>query len=227
TALQYMREPGDLLGLVRHETDAAFVVTVQTIQQADSVVVRAGLDDARDRRHMWGNRFPRTAHTDMFAIENEIAANVADKLAQQLRHSSLSEADRQLLSRHTTRSEEAWQLYSEGRAYWYTPTSTAETYLKSLELYKQALQRDPNYALAYLGIADTYLSMAFEGWIPPKEGRQWSQEALDQAISIDSSLPERHYTSAGLLWWTGDWVAIEREFRAAIREVPTSVSAVR
>jgi eukaryotic-like serine/threonine-protein kinase len=224
TTLQYKRATGNVVDRAREELNVAFVATVKVTRQENDLIVSASVDDARDSSHKWGDRFTRSISRNIFAIENEIAATVGNNISQWVTQRSLSPAEHQLLARRTTRSEEAWQRYAEGRTYWYMPTSTAETYLKSLERYREALKYDPNFALAYIGIADTYLSMAWEGWIPPKEGRRQCRDAMNSAMAIDPSLGELHYTKVSLMWWTEDWVTMEKEYKASIREVPSSIS---
>jgi TolB-like protein/Tfp pilus assembly protein PilF len=224
TTLQYKRATGNVVDRARQELTVAFVATVKVTREGNALIVSASVDDARDSSHKWGDRFTRSIGRNIFAIENEIAATIGDNISQWVTQKSLSPAEHQLLVRRTTRNEEAWQLYFQGRTYWYTPTSTAESYLKSLENYREALKYDPNFALAYIGIADTYLSMAWEGWIPPKDGRRQSRDAMNSAMAIDPSLSELHYTKAGLMWWTADWPAMEKEYKASISEVSSSIS---
>jgi tetratricopeptide (TPR) repeat protein len=224
TALQFKNTTGDLLEIVRQETGATFVTTIKATQLEELIVVNWGLDDAGNKNRLAGDRIPRTVGRDLYAIERDIATTIADRIRSRLNLGALSAADRNAISRRTTPNEEAWLLYSKGRTYWYTPSSTAETYLTSLKLYRQALEKDSNFALAYLGIADTYLSMAWEGWILPKDGRRESQKAFESAMQIDPTLGESHYTRAGLLWWSADWQTLEKEFLDSIREVSSSTS---
>jgi len=224
TTLRYKRATGNVVDRAREELNVAFVATVKVTRQGNDLIVSASVDDARDRSHKWGDRFTRNVSRDVFAIENEIAGTVGDNISQWVTQKALSPAEHQRLVRSTTRSEQAWQLYFQGRTYWYTPTSTAESYLESLEKYREALKYDPNFALAYIGIADTYLSMAWEGWIPPQEGRRQSHDAMNSAMAIDPSLGELHYTKAGLMWWTADWPTMEKEYKASISEVSSSIS---
>ena len=226
TTFQYKREPREkAVGHVRQELGVSLVITIGITERGETLVVSADIDDARDQSRQWGDRFTKGVGNDIFTIEREIAANVGDNICQWLRQRSLTQAERQALVREpTTHSEQAWQAYSEGRAYWYTPTSNADTYLKSLDRYQAALRLDPNFALAYVGIADTYLSLAWEGWLPPKDGRFNSRLAFEKAVAIDPSLGENHFTKAGFLWWTADWAALEHEFLAGIREDPATMA---
>ena len=164
TALQFKNTRGDLLEIVRQETGATFVVTIKASQQEELLVVNWGLDDAGSKSRISGDRILRTVAKSTFTIEQDIATTIANRICE-LTQSTLTDAGLRAISRRKATNEEALLLYSKGRIYWYTPTSTAETYLKSLELYRQALDKDSNFALAYLGIADTYLSLAWEGWI--------------------------------------------------------------
>lgn len=224
TVRQYRRTSADVVRLAHEELDAAFVATITASRQGDTLVVSAALADAEEKSQIWGERYRRAAGEDIFAIETEIATSVGTTICQRLASgASLSEADRKVLARRSTENEEARELYAAGRHYWYTPTSTGETYQKSLDYYRKAIALDPDYALAHVGVADTLISMAWEGWLPPREARRDAEQELARAISIDPSLGEAHYTKASTAWWFGDWTVLDREYLAGIASVPSYV----
>jgi eukaryotic-like serine/threonine-protein kinase len=224
TTSQYKRTTGDIVELVHDEVGATFVVMIQLRRQDNKVIVSAAVDDARDRSRKWGAAFPTSMGKDIFAVQKDIAAVIGENIKRWVTNESLTMADRRRLSPAPAVSEQAWLRYSQARMQWYTPNATAESYLRSLEFYDEALAIDRRFALAHIGKADTYLSMAWEGWMQPKQARRYSQAALDTAMAIDPTLGESHYTKASLGWWSGgSWRELEQEYLAGIHDVPAYV----
>src|SRR5207249_1091420 len=113
---------------------------------------------------------------------------------------------------------EAYQAYLKGRYHWYHFTS--EEYQKSLDAYGEAIAKDPNYALAYAGIADTYVSMTYEGLLLPKEGFEKARQALVKAEHLDDSLGELHLPAAAIRAYDWDWESAAKEYRMGVAESP-------
>ncbi len=177
-------------------------------KSGDSIRVTARLIKVADGTSMWSGTYDEK-FTNVFAVEDAIAQKVAAAL--QLR---LSEEDRQRLTKRYTENAEAYQLYLKGRFQW--NKYTEEGYRKSIEFYKQAAEKDPNYALAYAGIADSYSLLGELGIVSPKEIFPQAREFAEKALKLDDNLSEAHL-SLGIVKLFYDWdpAAAEPELRRA------------
>jgi serine/threonine protein kinase/Tfp pilus assembly protein PilF len=178
--------------------------------------VSAELVAVHDGRHLWGDRY-NASTTNLVAVQGEITAQIATRLNLQL-----SSARQQRSSKRYTDDLQAYQLYLRGREASYRSAFGPEGYQKSIQFYDQAIARDPSYALAYSGLAQTYINMAYEGWMPPKEAFDKAKEAAARALTIDPELGELHYSLAEIkrgCEWNLD--AAEREYRHAVELNPT------
>jgi tetratricopeptide (TPR) repeat protein len=164
---------------------------------------------------LWGEHYERTA-SELLQTQREIAREIVDKL--QLKVSGKETA----LTKNYTESNEAYQLYMKGRFYWSKRTSAALH--KSVEFYEQAIQRDPRFALAYAGMADTYSLLGGPeagGDMPPSEALPKAKAAAFKAIQIDELLAEPHVSLGHVSYfYDRDWATAEREFKRAIELNP-------
>jgi DNA-binding winged helix-turn-helix (wHTH) protein/TolB-like protein/Flp pilus assembly protein TadD len=164
-----------------------------------------------DGELLWGSEFDENI-TDMFAVEDSISQKVASALMP-----NLTGDEQRRLSRPFTASSDAYQLYMRGRFFW--NKRTADGVRKSLEYFQQAIQADPDYALAYAGLADSYTLAGSYGYsiLPPKEAMPKAEAAAQHALAIDDSLAEAHTSLAYLKFtYDWDWDAAEHEFERAI-----------
>ncbi len=159
--------------------------------------------------------------TDMFAVEDAISGKVASALTI-----SLSGDERLRLSRPNTDNGEAYQLYLKGRFFW--NKRTVEGVKQSLDCFEQAIQDDPNYALAYSGLADSYLLAGSYGYtiLPPSEAIPKAKDAAEKALALDGALAEAH-ASLGYVEFIYDWnwAGAEQEFRKSIALNPGYATA--
>jgi TolB-like protein len=165
-------------------------------KSGDRIRVTARLIKVADGTSMWSGTFDEK-FTDVFQVEDTIAQKVAAAL--QLR---LSEEDRQRLTKRYTDNTDAYQLYVKGRFYW--NKFTEEGFRKSIEFFKQAADKDPNYALAYSGLADSYSLLGEMGVAPPKETFPQARAYAEKALKIDETLSEAHL-SLGIVKLFYDW----------------------
>ena len=174
--------------------------------------VTAQLISAADGYHHWSERYDREL-TDVFAIQDEICQAIVDKLRLELA------PGRPLVKRYTE-NVEAYNLYLKGRYHLYrwTPEGSA----KSKEYYEQAIAVDPNYALAWHGLASFYFSLGFLGVMPPKAANAQSSQATLKALELDDMLAEAHAMMAVLRASDYDWKGAEREFLRALELDPKS-----
>jgi TolB-like protein/Tfp pilus assembly protein PilF len=175
--------------------------------------ITAQLVNVADGYHLWSDKYDRDLE-DIFAVQDEISLAIVKKLKVRL----LGGEKEKLVKRHT-RDQEAYSLYLKGR-YFYNRRYEVGL-KKSFEYFQQAIEKDPLYALPYVGIADSHGSLAFYGFLRPNEAFTRAKAAAGRALELDDSLGEAH---AALAWahyccdW--DWSAAEREFKKAIELTP-------
>ncbi|HEU4390866.1 MAG TPA: winged helix-turn-helix domain-containing protein [Blastocatellia bacterium] len=156
---------------------------------------------------------------DIFAVQDSISEKVAEALA-----SRLTGEERQQLTKHHTENTEAYQLYIKGRYFW--NKRTREGLKKALEYFSQAIETDPNYALAYVGVADSNTMLADYDWVTPREAAQKAKAAATRALEIDDSLAEAHASLADIRrFFEWDWAGAEHEYRRAIELNPNYPTA--
>jgi tetratricopeptide (TPR) repeat protein len=189
------------------------IMTGRVTQRGDSLVISTEVMDARDRTQIWGARYNRKI-TDLLSLQGEIAQDVSEKL-----HLRLTSTEQQRLARRSTENTEAYQAYLKGRYYW--NRGLAPGYEKSRDYYQQAINLDPNYALAYAALASYYGFLSANGLLPPDETWPRSEAAANQALALDPTLAEAYAGLAGVkLYYYRDWPTAERYFRRAIELNP-------
>ncbi|MGA2587596.1 MAG: protein kinase [Candidatus Aminicenantales bacterium] len=174
--------------------------------------VTAQLVKASDGYHLWSQRFDREM-TDVFAIQDEISQAIVEKLRVRLA------ADRPLVKRHTE-NVEAYNLCLKAR--YQLLRFTPEGLAKSKEYYEQAIALDPNYALAWHGLAGFYNILGMSGLMPPKAVNAQADQATRKALQLDDQLAEPHAMMGVLRASEFDWKAAEREFSRALELDPKS-----
>jgi eukaryotic-like serine/threonine-protein kinase len=174
--------------------------------------VTAQLITAADGSHLWSERYDREM-TDIFAIQDEISLAIAEKLRMRI------SGNRSHIRRHTENLE-AYNLYLKARHHHYK--FAPEDFAKSQGYYKEAIELDPNYALAWAGLASTYWSMGMQGCMHPKTVYAQCRQAAVKALELDETLAEAHSIIAALLGTEFDWKGSKNEFRRALELDPTS-----
>jgi len=193
------------------------VLTGRVLQHADHVAVEADLVSTADGSELWGHHYDRTM-ADITQVQADITRDISSRLRIQL---SGSEQKRMGAG---TANPEAYRLYLEGRQLWYG--RTPEGLKKSIDLFQQAIAADPNYALAYAGLADTYnISPSYDVGITSKQGELLADEAARKAVQLDDSLPEAHAARALALANQFKWSESESEFKRAIELNPNNAAA--
>src|SRR6266404_5224720 len=157
---------------------------------ADQVRVNVQLINAITDAHVWADTYDRKL-TDIFAVESEIAKAIAETL-----QAKLTGAEKTSIAKAPTVNPEAYELYLRGRFFWNKRTGT--DLRKAIDYFNQAIAKDPNYALAYVGLADSYLLLSSYAAVSPGESLPPARSALKKALELDDSLAEAH-ASFGLL----------------------------
>ena len=191
------------------------ILSGRIVQRGDNLTISAELVDVRHNKLLWGEQYERKM-SEVLQTQREIAREIVEKL--KLRVSGEETA----LAKHYTENNEAYQLYMKGRFYW--NKRTPEGLHKSVEFFEQAIQRDPNFALAYAGLADTYSLLGGPeagGDRPPSETLPKAKVAALKAIQLDESLAEPHVSLGHVSYfYDRDWATAEREFKRAIELNP-------
>lgn len=174
----------------------------------DRIRVSARLIKVPDGSSLWAGTFDEK-FTDVFAVQDVIAEKVAAALSLRL-----NEEERTRVTKRYTDNTEAYQLYLKGRYYW--NKYKEEGFHKSIEYFKQALEKDPNYALAYAGLADSYSIMADLGYAVPNDAFPKARVYAQSALRLDETLADAHL-SLGIvkLFYEADLKGTEVELRRA------------
>lgn len=200
---------------VGNELGVSAILSGRITQRGDSLTISAELVDVRHSKLLWGEQYDRKT-SELLATQREIAGEIVDNLRL-----NVSQQERGL-AKHYTESNEAYQLYLKGRFYF--NKRTEEGMNKSLEYFQQAIDKDPNFALAYTGMADTYDLLGAQdagGNMPPNEALPKAKAAAQKALEIDEKLAEPHVSLAHVKYeYDRDWPAAEREFKRAIELNP-------
>jgi DNA-binding winged helix-turn-helix (wHTH) protein/TolB-like protein/Tfp pilus assembly protein PilF len=195
------------------------VVLDGSIQKlGDRIRVTVRLLRVDDGAQLWAGKFDEKS-TDIFLVQDSISKQVAEALAVKL-----TGAERELLTKHYTGDTEAYQLYLKGR--YFLNKSTEEDFKKSIDYFQQAIARDPRYALAQVGLADSYAQLGSYGLIQMKDSYPRAREALTRALESDDKLGEAHASLGFVLmnyYW--EWGEAEQRFKRAIELNPNYAMA--
>lgn len=181
-------------------------------KQGNRLRITAQLINVADGYHIWSERFDRDAG-DIFAVQDEIAETVAERL--RLKLGSMPSAP--------THDVEAYNLYLLGRFHWNKRTS--EAMRKALDAFQAAAARDPGFALAYAGIADSLLILEDHGFIGYRDAIDKARQAVDKALAIDPELAEARTALGGIHSELREFDQADREFQRAIHSKPGYATA--
>jgi serine/threonine-protein kinase len=180
--------------------------------------ITAQLVKVADGYHLWSEKYDRDMD-DIFAIQDEISLAIVENLKVKL----LGDEKAEMIKRYT-RDKEAYNLYLQGRYFWNRRHEGGMN--KAVEYFQQAIEKDPLYALPYVGIADAFNILGFYGFIPPMKAFPKAKAAANKALEIDNTLGEA-YASLGWIstMFDWDWTSAEREFKKSIALNPNYATA--
>jgi serine/threonine protein kinase/tetratricopeptide (TPR) repeat protein len=193
------------------------VLTGRLVRHGDEFVINAELVDVRHNSQIWGSQYNRKI-TDLLAIQEQISREISEKLRLQLTGEQMQRA-----ARRPTEDSEAYRLYLQGRYQW--NKRTLEGMQQSIDYFQQAIQKDPRYALAYAGQADSYALLADFNVLPAREVLPKLKSAAAKALELDDSLAEAHTSLAWARLHDWDWAGAEKEFKRAIELNPSYPTA--
>ena len=194
------------------ELQVSAVVTGRVTQHGDSLTISAELTDTRKNRSLWSEQYDSKL-SDALKVQREIS----DEIAARLREKLTGEQKTQL-TKGGTNDPEAYSLYLKGRYYW--DKRTSDSLAKSKEYFQQAIDKDPNYAQAYVGLAEYYSVLPVYTPARNAETNPLAKAAASRALAIDDSLAEAHATLAAAYDEDFDWAAAEREYQRALELDP-------
>lgn len=194
------------------------VLSGRVTKAADQIRVTVQLVAVIDNTLLWADKLDHS-FTDAFAYEDFISEHVARALNLKLTGDQID----RLTKRHTVNSSAYW-AYLKGRYYW--NKRSPEGFKKAMEYFEYASERDPNYSLAYSGLADCYTLLNYYGAMPTKIGMPKAKRAALKALDADESLTEAHASVAlTKFWYDWDWLGAELEFERAIELNPAYATA--
>ena len=194
------------------------ILNGRVAQREDQLTLTLELVDAQTENVIWSERYTRK-QADLVALQSEIARDVSTKLK-----TKLSGAEEQKITKTSTGNTEAYQLYLKGLFYW--NKRTPESLKTSLDYYNQAIAKDPSYALAYAGVALTYVLLPEYSAGDPADSMTRAKAAANKALELDNSLAEAHTALAYVLYaFDRNLPESEREFRRAIELNPNYATA--
>ena len=214
---RYKSSPDDLPQIAKR-LGVSNILEGSVQKTADRVRVNVQLINAASDAHLWGETYDRNL-TDVFAAESDIARAIADTL-----RAKLTGSEQNALTARPTENPEAHQLYLRGRYFW--NKRTGADFKKAIGYFNQAIEKDPNYALAYAGLADAYVLLSAYAEASPKDSLPQAKAAAAKALELDSTLGEAHASLAqALLAYDLNFAEATREFRRAIELNPNYATA--
>ena len=181
---------------IGRELNVRAVLVGRMMQSGGSLRIGAELVDVATGSLLWGAQYDRKPG-DIFVVQDEISNEISGKLRLQL-----TRAEKKQLTKRHTENAEAYRLYLKGRHHW--NQWTEEGFYKAIEYFQQAVEKDPSYALAYAGLADCYVLLGWNSYLPPKEAFPKGKAAAKTALKLDQDLAEAHTPEAAVLW-LHDW----------------------
>jgi adenylate cyclase len=203
---------------IQKETGAAYLVEGSIRTQGNHLRITAQFIDAQRDLHMWSENFTGTLD-DVFDIQDKVASKITEALRM-----TLTTDEKNTLQKRYTGNLEAYQLYLQGRFFWSKRNEAA--FNTAIRFFEKAIEKDPNYALAYAGLADCYNLLGEYTNYSRKELYPKTKEAISKALELDNQLAEAHVSLASILMLSEwDWEGAEKEFRIGIELNPNYATA--
>ena len=202
---------------IGRELNVQAVLTGRILQRGDDLTIQTELIDVRDGAQIWGEKYNRKA-SDLATLQAQISREISDKLRLRL-----TSEEQQRVAKKQTENSEAYHHYLKGRFYW--NRRAVPDLQRSIEEFNQAINLDPNFALAYSGLADAwYLLSGVQS--PPSEVVPRARAAAQKALQLDDQLAAAHASMAVVKWrYDWDWDGASREFERAIALDPNYPTA--
>jgi len=217
TSTQHYKSAPENLPEIARQLGVANILEGSVQKSGDSVRVNVQLIKAANDSHLWADTFDRKL-TDVFAVESEIAKSIADTLK-----AKLTDSEEHAISARPTENTKAHQFYLKGRYFW--NKRTGPDLQTAIDYFKQAIEQDSNYALAYAGLADSHVLLPYYGAGTLQQSIPPANAAAQKALELDATLAEPHSTLGLILYSTFDFAESKREFERAIALNPNDATA--
>ncbi len=212
TVFRYKGQTADPVSVGR-QLNVRAVLTGRVLQRGDNLTISTELVNVSDGSRLWGKNYQRPIQ-DIFAVQESIATEISDNLRLKL-----TPREKKRLGQHPTENREAYQLYLKGRFFW--NKRTEEGIRKGIEYFRQAVEVDPTYSLAYAGLAESYMPLAFWGYLAPSDAypkvKAWALKALEIDNDLAQALPP---LSATLFFHDRELEPSEKAIQRAIKLNP-------
>jgi serine/threonine-protein kinase len=203
---------------VGRELNVRAVLTGRIIQSGGSLRIGTELVDVATGTQLWGAQYDRKPG-DIFVIQDDISNEISEKLRLKL-----TRAEKQRLTKRQTYDAEAYRLYLRGRHHW--NQWTEQGFYKAIEYFQQAVEKDPSYALAYTGLADSYVLLGWNSYLPPQDAFPKGRKAAMQAMDVEPELGEAHTPLAAVLWlYDWNWPEAQSKFKRSLALNPAHPTA--
>ncbi len=218
TSTQHFKSAPDNLRDIAKQLGVMNVLEGSVQRSNDQVRVNVQLINALNDAHLWAEMYDRKL-TDIFTVESDIAKTIADTL-----QARLTGSEQRALAAHPTENPEAYQLYLQGRFFW--SKRTASDLRKAIDYFSKAIAKDPNYALAYAGLAQSWLLLPAYSGAAPAECFPESERAVKKALALDETCVDAHAALGDLkAVYYFDFPGSMAEFERAIQLDPNSATA--
>ncbi len=205
---------------VAKELNVGYFLEGSILPENEKIRINVQLISAKEDKHVWANHFDKDL-TNILPFITEVSGQITDQL-----EIILSPEEKGQVEKIYTENKEAYKLYLEGRFYY--QLRTEESFEKSIELYSQALALDSGFSLAYAGLADSYVTRTWYGFLPRETGIPTSRAMALKALKIDNNLAEAHATLGGIAtYFDHDWDKAEKELKRALKINPNYMRAYK
>jgi eukaryotic-like serine/threonine-protein kinase len=219
TSAMHYKGSNKTLPEIARELNVDAVVEGSVMRSGNRVRITAQLIHAQSDQHLWAETYERDLG-NVLRLQGEVAQTIAQQVRVQLTPQQKAQLDSA-----PQVNPAAYDAFLRGRSYFEWGSTSREGFGRALSFFRQAIQQDPNLAIAYVGLADSYIYMGSQRWVPPQDAYVKAREALGKALELDHTLGEAH-SSLGWLSWRYDWnwPTAEKEFRYALELNPNYVA---
>jgi TolB-like protein/Tfp pilus assembly protein PilF len=218
TSTQHFKSASANLADIANQLGVANILEGSVQKSNDQVRVNVQLINAMTNVHLWAEIYDRKL-SDIFVVQSDIAKMVADTL-----QAKLTGSEKQMMAAQPTSNTEAYELYHKGRSLW--EKRSGDNIPKAIAFYEQAIARDPNYALAYAGLAQSYILLPFYTGADRRAVIPKAKEAALKALSLDPNVAEAHLALGKILFFGEiDLVGATREYQRAVELKPNDATA--
>jgi TolB-like protein/DNA-binding winged helix-turn-helix (wHTH) protein/Tfp pilus assembly protein PilF len=221
TSVMHYKHKPEALDKIGRELGVQYVLEGSVRRASDRVRITAQLLQVKDQTHLWAQEYDRDLK-DLLVLQGEIARRISDEIQVALGDQKPIQPQGQ--APLSPQSYEAYDLYLKGQYFW--NKRTTEGFQRAIDYFQQAIAKDPNYARAYAGLADSYALIGGYSIAPQTEFMPKARAAASRAVELDDNLPEAHTAWALIVQnYDWDWQTAEKEYRQAIELNPNYATA--